>query len=154
MSKTKKDLPITKAVIDPSSFNGEVAPKDQNFEVAIEAGTIDDILKSGILDEIKDRPVEPLNICTTYFLFDQGKAERFVFLGIVNQETQAGEELPAIVLVDEDRNTYTNMGCVLVATFIERQIPIGTPVEITWTKTKPTKSGGNVRLWSVKKLSV
>ncbi|MEM8528501.1 MAG: hypothetical protein AAGG68_27940 [Bacteroidota bacterium] len=128
----------------------KVAPiNNQDFEVAIAAGTLQSILKNGILDKLEEFPVEPVSLATTNFDFIENQPKRFVFLGIVNQAGRNGDELPAIVLVDSQMCTYTNMATILVDTFINRALPVGTPVEITWVGTKKTGRNNNVRLWKV-----
>ncbi|MEM6698158.1 MAG: hypothetical protein AAF599_07165 [Bacteroidota bacterium] len=135
--------------VQPANTTITPAIVEQNFEVAVEKGIMTDLLKSKILERLDTAEVEPISLATTNFDFTQGQPERFVFLGIVNQLGQNQDEMPAIVMIDSEMNTFTNMATILVDTFQNRQVPIGTPVEITWTKNKKTGKGHNVRLWKV-----
>lgn len=112
-----------------------------------------DILDGAPLDNLDQLESSPINIATQYFDFQLNKAERFVFLGITQRPAQDTAEMkPAIAIMDKGRNTYINMGTILVSTFIDHDLKIGTPVEITWIGTKKTQDGGQVRLWNVRPL--
>ena len=123
------------------------------FDLA-ETTQIKALFESGNLDKIDELETEPLNIATQYFDFEQNKPVRFAFLGITEQPTNDGEMLPAVVLLDKSKNTYTNMASILVSVFIQNQINIGSLVEITWIGTKKIQNGYTVRTWSIKPLKV
>lgn len=128
-------------------------PTKINFDLA---GTTElkDLFESGNLDKIDQLEVEPLNIATQYYDFEQNHPIRFAFLGITEQPANDGETMPAVVLMDKDKNTFVNMGSILVSTFINHQITIGSLVEITWIGTKKTQKGYTVRTWSIRPLKV
>ncbi|MEM6320637.1 MAG: hypothetical protein AAF960_23410 [Bacteroidota bacterium] len=119
-----------------------------------ETAQIKDLFESGNLDQIDQLEVEPLNIATQYYDFEQNKPVRFAFLGITEQPTNGGEMLPAVVLLDKEKNTYVNMGTILVNTFVQNQITIGSLVEIKWIGVKKTQRGNSVRTWSIRPLKV
>lgn len=113
------------------------------------APELKEVFQNGLLDNLDKMETSRLNIASRYFDFQQGQPERFVFVGITEQALpEAGEVLPAIVLVNKEGDTFTNAGVLLTSAFIERDIPVGTPVEITWVGLKKTKAG-NARTWRV-----
>lgn len=70
----------------------------------------------------------------------------------VNKETGEETPLPAVVLLDETRTFKVNAAVKLCAA-LER-LPSETPVQITWTKTKKTQNGGQMRLFDVRILNL
>lgn len=102
---------------------------------------------------MKELDASPLNIATQYYDFQLGKPVRLIFLGLTEQATvETGETMGAVVFMDSEGNTYTNMGKILYGTFEKGGMQIGSPVEVTWIGQKKTQNGGQVRTWSVKPL--
>ena len=89
------------------------------------------------------------NIAVQYFDFQQNKTETFMFLGVVMMTTQDGEIMPAIRFSDENNNTYINQATILVVAVIKAQVNIFQWFDVTWTGTKKTTKGNQVRTWSV-----
>jgi len=136
------------AAIEPSKKVQKVG-----FNLA-KTAQIKDLFDSGNLDQIDELEAEPLNIVTQYYDFEQNKPVRFAFLGIIEQPTADGELMPSVVLLDKEKNPFTNMASILVSTFINHKITIGSLVEITWTGTKRTQKGNTVRTWSIRPLKI
>ena len=120
----------------------------------VNAPELKDLFASGDLEKLDEMEAAELNIATQYYDFELGKKVRFAFLGITEQPTTEGEMLPAIVLMDKEKNTYTNMGAILVSTFINQNIPVGTFVELAWIGSKKTTNGFTARTWSVRPLTI
>ncbi len=89
------------------------------------------------------------NVATQYFDFQQGKTETFMFLGITQMTTQDGEVMPAIMFMDDKNNTYINQATILVDAVIKARVNIFQWFDVTWTGTKKTGKGNQVRTWSV-----
>lgn len=90
-----------------------------------------------------------LNVAVQYYDFQMGKPETFMFLGVTEMTTQDGEVLPALVLMDAAKNTFVNQATVLVDAVLKAKVEVYQWVDITWTGTKKTGKGNQVRLWAV-----
>ena len=90
-----------------------------------------------------------LNVAVQYFDFQLNKPETFMFLGITQMTTQDGEVMPAAVLMDAEKNTFTNQATLLVEALVKAQVAAYQWVEITWTGTRKTGKGNQVRIWKV-----
>ncbi|MDF1868608.1 MAG: hypothetical protein P1U70_27540, partial [Saprospiraceae bacterium] len=91
-----------------SSLAQTKEPTKINFDLA-GITELKDLFESGNLDKIDQLEVEPLNIATQYYDFEQNYPIRFAFLGITEQPTNEGELMPAVVLMDKHKNTFVNM---------------------------------------------
>lgn len=143
----------------PATQSADVAmqPNTSTFPAKSVFSIENDDLLSGINTEaLKTAEESAMNISTQYYDFQLGKPLRCVYLGstIAKTVTDQGEEviLPAVVFVDETRTMYTNSGIQLVKSL--EALPAKTPVQITWTGTKKTGSGGQMRLFDVRILKV
>lgn len=150
------------ANVDETTTNTDAAPQSDANLAIIQPGGSE--AKNAFKPEVEITPmIEPedldkakpaaLNIATQYYDFQQGVAVRAVFLGIttartVNQQTSEEVTLPAVVFIDQTRTMYVNSAVKLVAAF--ENVEAGTPVQITWTGTKKTGSGGQMRLFDVR----
>lgn len=89
------------------------------------------------------------NVATQYFDFQQGVTQTFMFLGITRMTTQDGEVMPAIMFMDDKNNTYINQAKILVDAVIKAEVNIFQWFDATWTGTKKTGKGNQIRTWSV-----
>ena len=122
----------------------------QKINILMDNGVgLNDLFKSGRLEELSTMEKNPLNLAMQYFDFSQNKPERFFFAGLTESPTESGELLPAAVLINKDGDPYVNQGTLLVEAFRKNNIPMNTPVEVTWTGTKKTGNGNQVRTWRV-----
>ena len=87
-----------------------------------------------------------------YYDFAQNEPVRFVFAGVTEVPTSEGEILPAVVLINKKGDPFVNQGTLLVEAFLKNKVPANTPIEITWTGTKKTGKGNQVRTWRVNPL--
>ena len=99
---------------------------------------------------------QPLTM--TYLVFEKGQVIRANYAGIKviksKKNLKEGEdfrELDAVVLQTKD-NIYLNSGANLVEQL--RMIPIGTPVQVTFSGKEQTTNGNNVNKFDVRPLSV
>lgn len=141
MSETKENLPT----------QNDVAKSNIDL---INAPELKDLFESGAIDKMEEMEAAPLNIASQYYDFEMGKKVRFAFLGITEQPTTEGEMMPTIVLMDKEKNVFTNMGAILVSTFVNQNIPVGTFIELCWIGTKKTTKGFTARTWSVRPLTL
>jgi hypothetical protein len=107
--------------------------------------------------KMKDKEAFAANIAMTYLDLNLGEDMRMMFVGvkqhgIVNKETGEETTLPAVVLVDEKKNFFVYCATQFVNTIIDRNLPIGTELEFSWSGSKKTQSGGNMRLHTIKPL--
>ena len=115
----------------------------------------DEVLNGVDTAALKTAERSSLNIATQYYDFQLKTPIRVVYLGLtmaktVNQQTGEEVELESAVFVDETNTIYVNAGVKLVTALA--QLPAKTPVEITWTGTKKTGNGGQMRLFDVRVL--
>ena len=99
---------------------------------------------------------QPLTM--TYLVFEKGQIIRANYAGIKviksKKNLKEGEdfrELDAVVLQTKD-NIYLNSGANLVEQL--RMIPIGTPVQVTFSGKEQTTNGNNVNKFDVRPLSM
>lgn len=115
----------------------------------------DEILSRVKPEALKKAEASNLNIATQYYDFELNKPIRAIFLGLavhkaVSQQTQEEVVLESVVFIDETRTMYVNSAVKLVSALA--QLETGTPVQITWTGTKKTSNGGQMRLFDVRVL--
>jgi hypothetical protein len=89
------------------------------------------------------------NVAVQYYDFEMNKPMNFMFLGITQMTTQDGELLPAVMMCDGLKNTYTNQAAILVDAIIKAKLVVGKCMEVCWTGVKKTSKGNQVRLFSV-----
>ena len=98
------------------------------------------------------------NIAMQYLQFRQGEAIRAIFAGMTtitsNKNLQGGESprvLPSVVLQTKD-GLFLNSGASLVNQL--RNVPGGTPIQVTFTGKEKTTGGNNVNKFEVRLLKL
>lgn len=128
---------------------------NQNFNEFLKSQSNENL--STLINQDLENVQVGINTAFQYLDLEQGIPVRFVFMGIIPDYTCMSSDgvmitMPAVVLVDTNKDFYAYSATQAVGTFSDRNFLIGTRIELCWTKQKKTKSGGNMRVHTVKPL--
>lgn len=98
------------------------------------------------------------NIAMQYLQFEKGVSIRAIFAGMTTitsnknlKDGEASRVLPSVVLQTKD-GLFLNSGTSLVNQL--RNVPAGTPIQVTFTGKEQTSGGNNVNKFEVRLLKV
>lgn len=137
-------------LIETPTGNGQESP------TGIMASPISIVDRTNVLE--KARGLKKAKVVATlgfkYKSFsNQGDKVRGVFLGgtkLTKNTPNGQEEIPAVVWVEEDEQTYCNGGVSLVGAFVKNGITAGTMFEAEFTGKAKTGNGNSVNEFTIR----
>lgn len=123
-------------------------------EVAMSAYSEENIAKLQTLMQTDEKEfkksMQNLNsaveLTADYLEMEDGESMRFIYIGETNVKTES-DVLNGVKLIGEDKKTYVTAGVVIVNSLTD--LPVFTPVEISYLGVKKLAKGKTVKMYSV-----